>query len=79
MSTIVKDAFIHHNDDKLKLELTLPPGTPKGEVEVTVTVTSKVKAEKPVNRMAELEGKYKGQIWMADDFDAPLDDFAEYI
>ena len=23
-------------------------------------------------------GKYRGQGWMADDFDAPLDDFKEY-
>ena len=24
-------------------------------------------------------GKYRGQGWMADDFDAPLDDFKEYM
>lgn len=24
-------------------------------------------------------GSAKGQIWMADDFDAPLDDFREYM
>jgi DNA-damage-inducible protein J len=24
-------------------------------------------------------GCMRGQIWMADDFDAPLDDFAEYM
>lgn len=24
-------------------------------------------------------GSAQGQIWMADDFDAPLDDFAEYM
>ena len=24
-------------------------------------------------------GCMKGKIWMADDFDAPLDDFAEYM
>ena len=24
-------------------------------------------------------GKYRGQGWMADDFDAPLDDFREYM
>lgn len=26
-----------------------------------------------------LAGKYRGQGWMADDFDAPLDDFKEYM
>ena len=24
-------------------------------------------------------GKYRGQGWMSDDFDAPLDDFKEYM
>ena len=24
-------------------------------------------------------GKYKGKGWMADDFDAPIDDFKEYM
>ena len=24
-------------------------------------------------------GSARGQIWVADDFDAPLDDFAEYV
>lgn len=75
MSTIVKDTFIPKNDDTLNLRLELPPGTPKGEVEIVVTV----KSRKPANRMAELEGRYKGQIWTADDFDAPLEDFAEYM
>ncbi|MBQ9061261.1 MAG: DUF2281 domain-containing protein [Eubacterium sp.] len=26
-----------------------------------------------------LAGKYRGQGWMADDFDAPIDDFREYM
>lgn len=26
-----------------------------------------------------IPGTMKGQIWMSDDFDAPLDDFAEYM
>lgn len=42
---------------------------------------------KPVARIEGIEegailpriGALKGQIWMADDFDAPLDIFAEYI
>lgn len=78
MSTITKDAFIPNNH-KLSLEVELPPGTPTGDVVVTVIVKTKNETKKRVNRMAELEGRYKGQIWMADDFDAPLDDFAEYM
>ena len=26
-----------------------------------------------------MAGKYKGKGWMADDFDAPIDDFKEYM
>ncbi len=33
-------------------------------------------AQKPVIRRA---GKYRGQIALAEDFDAPLDEFKEYI
>ena len=29
--------------------------------------------------VSELCGKYTGEIWMADDFDDPLDEIAEYI
>ncbi len=34
------------------------------------------KSEKKKFRTA---GKYRGQGWMADDFDAPMDDFREYM
>lgn len=37
----------------------------------TVTSTGKKKIRSA--------GKYRGQGWMADDFDAPLDDFKEYM
>lgn len=78
MSTITKDVFVP-DTHRLTLALELPPDSPTGDVVVTLTVKAKSAAHKPQNRMAELEGKYKGQIWMADDFDAPLEDFAEYM
>lgn len=78
VSTITKDVFIPSNH-KLNIEVELPPGTPTGDAVITLTVRAKDKTQKPVNRLAELEGKYKGQIWMSDDFDAPLEDFAEYM
>jgi DNA-damage-inducible protein J len=40
------------------------------------------KTGEPSNRTAKLifgRGCMKGKIWMADDFDAPLDDFKEYM
>ncbi len=78
MSTITQEAFISGNH-KLTLELELPPDAPTGNVVITLTVKPRNKQQKRANRMAELEGKYKGEIWMADDFDEPLEDFAEYM
>lgn len=78
MNTIIKNVFIPQNH-KLSIEVELPPGSPTGEAVVTLTVKAKEPAQTRVNRLADLEGKYKGQIWMADDFDAPLEDFAEYM
>jgi hypothetical protein len=31
------------------------------------------------NPRLKLYGAYRGKIWMADDFDAPLDDFQAYM
>lgn len=31
------------------------------------------------NPRLKLYGMYQGQIWMAEDFDAPLDDFQDYM
>lgn len=78
MSTITKVVYIP-NDHKLNLEVELPPDSPTGEAVVTLIFETTNVGQKRPNRMAELEGKYKGMIWMADDFDAPLEDFAEYM
>ena len=71
MTTITQDVVITA-DHRLTVEL--PPEFPAGDAVITVTAQTK-----PKNRMRELRGKYKGQIWMSDDFDAPLEDFAEYM
>ena len=34
---------------------------------------------KDSKRIFRKAGKYRGQIWIADDFDAPLDSFREYM
>ncbi len=31
------------------------------------------------NRAAEIRGEGKGKVWMSDDFDAPMEEFAEYM
>ena len=42
--------------------------------------TPKVPAQTKHKRtMKELHGCMKGKIWMADDFNAPLEDFKEYM
>ena len=51
----------------------------KGNYEVVITflepMLTKCKALRPPFEY----GCMKGEIWMADDFDAPLEDFAEYM
>ncbi len=82
LNTIVKEIVIPA-DHKINLEVELPPDSPTGEAELRITIRLRGKGRhiegKRPNRMAEMEGKYKGQIWMSDDFDAPLEDFKEYM
>lgn len=74
MNQITTEAMIT-GDHKLNLNLELPQYYPVGMAIVTVTVEAK-----PTKvSMAELCGKYEGQIWTSDDFDEPLEDFAEYM
>jgi hypothetical protein len=72
MSTIVKEIVIPKNRH---IDIELPPEVPVGEAIVTMTITSKIAA----NRLGELYGQGRGEIRMADDFDAPLDDFKDYM
>lgn len=74
MSTIVKNIVIPENR---RVTLDLPADLPTGEA--VVTIQTKGKPEKRPNKLGELFGKGKGEIWMADDFDAPLEDFKEYM
>ena len=53
--------------------ITVPREVPTGPVTLTFTTTK-------TEPLKEREfGCLKGQIWMADDFDAPLDDFKDYM
>lgn len=78
MSTITTEVVIKNNH-RLNLDIELPPGSPTGEALVTVTIEPKKSGAQPVNRLAEVCGTGKGKVWMAEDFDAPLEDFAEYM
>ena len=41
-------------------------------------VVKLVPIEQPEKKIREFGG-WEGQVWMADDFDAPLDDFKDYM
>jgi hypothetical protein len=46
-------------------------------VRVIIVEEEKDKTEQP--KRVRKAGTLKGQIWMSDDFDAPLEDFKEYM
>ncbi len=58
-----------------RITIEIPPEVPVGEAFVKLTIEHK----KRVNRVGELFGSGKGEIWMSDDFDAPLEDFKDYM
>ena len=41
-------------------------------------VVKLVPVEQPEKKIRQFGG-WEGQVWMADDFDAPLDDFKDYM
>jgi hypothetical protein len=56
-----------------KLTIDVPPGVPTGRVVISYEPVE------PRPRKPRKLGCLKGQIWMADDFDAPLEDFKDYM
>jgi hypothetical protein len=56
-----------------RVTIEVPPEIPAGPVTITFTRAEAEQKRKPVFGCA------KGQFWMADDFDAPLEDFKDYI
>lgn len=76
MSTIVKEIVV---PDDRNVNIQLPADVPVGKAVVTVTVEPKTESPKRPNRLSEVCGLEKGKVWMADDFDAPLEDFKDYM
>jgi len=58
-------------------QFTVPREIPSGQVIITFTSASTNTGIEPQKRTGY--GCLKGQVWMADDFDAPLDDFKDYM
>ena len=78
MSTI--EITLEANSDGT-LHLPVPPELRQGKLKVTAMlepIESVVVAEQS-NRGLKGFGCLKGKIWMAPDFDAPLEDFKEYM
>ena len=63
-----------------RVEVVVPELRPGESVSVVVERNASFSpdAVKPPSGKRKL-GMLKGKIWMADDFDEPLDDFAEYM
>ena len=59
--------------DNHKLTIDVPREVPAGSVILTFTPA------KPEPQKVPVFGCAKGKIWMADDFDAPLEDFKDYM
>ena len=64
-----------------RITLEVPPQIPVGQVIITFTPKTAsyhiVSAQEP--KKDRKAGCLKGQIWMADDFDEPLEDFKDYM
>ncbi len=77
MSTI--KAILEASEDGT-LHLPLPPELRGGKLNVTATV-ERADAERaaPIGSSLKGFGSLKGKIWMAPDFDEPLEDFKKYM
>ena len=60
------------------LKLDLATDLPESEAEITVLVDPKSCQPKASN-FRSFEGIWGDKLWMSDDFDAPLEDFQEYM
>ena len=58
-----------------RIVIDVPHEIPLGQV--TLTFTSKL--TEPNQKKDRVPGCVKGQVWMAEDFDEPLEDFKEYM
>ena len=52
---------------------------PSGEKEKLISALKSSLGKKNKSRKTRTLGKFNGEIWMSDDFNAPLADFKEYM
>ena len=58
-----------------RIILEVPPQIPTGQVVITFTPKADIQEQKKEREF----GCVKGDYWMAKDFDAPLEEFKEYM
>jgi hypothetical protein len=75
MGSITKRVTVGR-DHHVRIDLDVPADFPEGEAEAVVEIKSLASNGK--RGIAALMGMFRGQVRIADDFDEPLDDFAEY-
>jgi hypothetical protein len=61
-----------------RLVINVPHEVPAGSVVLTFTPQETAKQERKNERVFGY-ARGKGEYWMAEDFDAPLDDFKDYM
>jgi len=62
-----------------RLTIDVPPEVPAGRAEIRFFPVSTGKEPVTERKKHREFGCVKGDYWMADDFDAPLDDFKDYM
>jgi len=64
-----------------KLTINVPPEVPEGQAKIIYFPVSSGKepVTEPKNGQRGGFGCAKGEFWMADDFDAPLEDLKDYM
>ena len=62
-----------------RLTIDVPPEVPAGRAEIRFFPVSAGKEPVTEQKKQRKFGCVKGDYWMADDFNAPLDDFKDYM
>jgi len=79
--TITQTVEIPANSRSITLEI--PREIPSGKTIIAFTPASTAKQDSSAEKNEPLKerefGCMKGKIWMADDFNAPLEDFKDYM
>ncbi len=74
MITVSTEAYISAQNPSILL-----PNVPEGQYEVIIVLQPKTSTAKPKAKKPRKAGFIKAKITMSDDFNAPLEDFKDYM